>query len=826
MMLTSLLSYFFVCKPPISSLEQRVRQIVSHLTLEEKVSLVHGGTDFSTKAIPRLGIPEYRFTDGPNGVRDQEQWPTTGFPTGISMAATWDKDLVYKVGAAIGEEARTAGKSVQLGPGVNIDRTPVCGRTFEYYSEDPYLAARMGVAWIHGLQSRGVSACVKHFAANSCEEARGTVDARVSERPLREIYLPAFYAAVTEGNAGSVMAAYNKVNGSYSAENKHLIKDILKGEWGFKGFIMSDWGAVHSTVPTAMNGLDLEMPGNKNNFLGDPLLAAIKAGKVPVSEIDDKVTRILRILLPIHVANPKTDPTASTPAHRMLARQVAESAMVLLKNSNRVLPFDAAKLKAVAVIGPNANEKYSDTGGSGMVISPYEVTPLEGIKNYLGSTVTVTYTPGVDDRRLRGTVIPSSNFVNSAGAAGLSGDYYTNTRFRGSPAFTRSDSQIDFDWSKVAPKPSMKTEDFSVRWTGFLVPDQSGMFELSTSSDDGSRLYLDGTLMVDNWGDHGVQQKFAKVKLEKGRKYAIRVDYFQGKGDAVIKVLWQKLEESRSNPLLRAAVENAKRADAVILCIGINHDYDSEGTDKPNLRLLDGEDELVEAVLAANPNTAIVLINGTPLELPWLDKAPAVLESWYPGLEGGNAIANVLFGKVNPSGKLPLTFPRKLSDSPAHANGNYPPVDNVLKYDEGILVGYRYYDTKKVEPMFPFGFGLSYTSFQISNLSESSHGGEISVKFKVTNTGTVRGSEVAQVYVTQPGAAVLRPEKELKGFVKVELGPGESKIESIKLNKSSFAYWSEKYRKWVIDGGTYLIRVGSSSRDLVQQVTVRVARSR
>ena len=823
-MLSTLLSLSILVPSPQSTPESRILQLLSQMTLEEKVSLVHGGTDFSTKAIPRLGIPEYRFTDGPNGVRDQEAWPTTGFPTGISMASTWDINLVAQLGGAIGREAKVAGKSVQLGPGVNIDRTPVCGRTFEYYSEDPFLAGRIGVAWIKGLQAEGVSACVKHFAANSCEDSRGTVDAQVSERALREIYLPAFYAAVTEGKSGSVMAAYNKVNGQYSAENKHLMKDILKGEWGYQGFVMSDWGAVHSTIPTALNGMDLEMPGNSKNYLGDPLLAAVKAGEVPISEIDDKVKRLLRILLPIHVPNPKTDPHPSTKAHQELARKVAESAMVLLRNNAGILPLDATKLKTVAVIGPNADQKYSDTGGSGMVISPYEITPLAGIKDFLGDETHVVYARGADARQTRGSIVPSASLQTAEGGPGLDAEYFSNKAFRGEPTLKRIDPIIDFNWNKVSPGVGLKTEYYSGRWTGFLIAPDSGTYEFSTNSDDGSRVFLDGNLVVNNWGDHGMQQKSGKITLEKSRRYVIRIEFYQGYGDSGMQFSWQKLGDPKVNPWIEEAVKTAKSADAVILCVGINHDYDSEGTDKPNLRLFDGQDELVEQVLAVNPNTVVVLINGTPLELPWVEKVPTILEAWYPGLEGGHALANILFGKVNPSGKLPLTFPKKLEDSPAHANGNYPPVDDVLKYDEGILVGYRYYDTKKVEPMFPFGYGLSYTAFEYGPMTTRVKGSSVSVQFTLKNTGRMAGSEVPQLYVSEPGASELRPEKELKAFSKVWLKPGESMKIGLNLNKSSFSYWSEKKAGWTIDGGRYLLKLGSSSRDIRQEKTVEVPR--
>ncbi len=833
---TALLS---ATKPQTSALDQKVEALLLQLTIEEKVSLCHGGTDFSTKAIPRLGIPEFRFTDGPNGVRDQERIPTTAFPPAISMAASWDPALVGRIGAAIGQEAKGLGKSVQLGPAVNIDRTPLGGRTFEYFSEDPFLAGRLAVGYIQGLQAEGVIACVKHFAANSVEEDRGTVDAQVDERTLREIYLPAFEAAIKEGKAGSVMSAYNKVNGLYSSENPHLLKEILKGEWGFQGFVMSDWGAVHSTVPTALGGLDLEMPGGKNNFLDAPLLKAVRDGLVPVTVIDDMARRCLRTLLGHDFPPIEGKPNVSTRAHQQLAKHLAEQAMVLLKNKGGILPLKKSELHSIAVIGPNADEKFSDSGGSGEVVAPYEITPLEGIRKFCGKGIDVRYSPGFGSRAGQGNPIPPEALQTPDGKPGLEGHYFDNQTFRGEPKLVRDDPTISFDWNTERPAPSIPREFFSVRWTGFLVPDATDNYEIGTASDDGSRITIDGNLIVSNWGPHAVQRRKGSISLEKGHRYPIIVEFEQGFGGAEMHLTWQRVSQRESSPWIVDAVKTAKSADAVILFVGIDHEYDTEGSDKPDMKLEAGEDLLVNAVLRANPRTVIVLINGTPLEMPWINQAHALLEAWYPGLEGGNAIAQVLFGNVNPSGKLPVTFPKKLADSPAHANGNYPPVDNVIKYDEGILVGYRYFDTKNVEPLFPFGHGLSYTSFTYSkvrverdNFSDRRYirydpntkprsGATISVSVK--NTGAVRGSEVVQVYVSQKDAKVMRPEKELKGFQKVELAPGETKVVTIHLDKRAFAYYSVAKHDWVVDGGKYEILVGSSSRDIRQRASVDIA---
>jgi beta-glucosidase len=798
-----------------------ISSLVSQMTLEEKVSLCHGGTDFSTKAIPRLGIPEYRFTDGPNGVRDQEQIPTTYFPTGISMAATWDPELINRVGQALGQETKGMGKSCLLGPAVNIDRTPLGGRTFEYESEDPWLNSRICVGYVEGVQSQGVLSCIKHYAVNSIEKERTTVDAQLDERTLREIYLPAFEAAVKEANVGSVMAAYNKVNGQYCAENPHLLKDILKGDWGFKGFVMSDWGAVHSTVPTALNGLDLEMPGgSERDFLAAKLLAAVKNGEVPESQLDEMVTRTLTTLKGTEQPNIDGDPHVSTQEHQMLARDVAEKAMVLLKNNRGTLPLDE-KIRTLAVIGPNANVKFGAEGGSGSVITNYEITPLQGLHNYLGNSVQIDYAPGADLEATPDQVVPPTVFQTASGQPGLDASYFPNVDLKGEPTLRRVDPNVNFDWDKVSPAESFPREYFSVKWTGFLIPTESGTYDLSTKSDDGSKVIVDGRQVVDNWGYHGSVSAKGYIKLEKGHRYPLEIDYFQGDGGAEVLFAWKKLPSGRK-PWIDEAVRVAKGADKAIVFVGANHDQDSEGSDKANLSMPDDSDELVSAVLKARPDAVIVLINGTPVAMPWVNKAHSILEAWYPGMEGGNAIADVLFGKANPSGKLPVSFPKRLDDSSAHALGDYPPKNGVIKYDEGVLVGYRWYDTKKIEPLFPFGYGLSYSSFKMSISQSVVNGTEVAVTVNVTNTGGRAGATVAELYVSEPNAKVMRPAKELKAFQKVYLEPGESKSVVLHLNRRSFAYYSPEAHDWVVDGGNYDLLLGNSSRDIESKAMVQI----
>jgi beta-glucosidase len=678
------------------------------------------------------------------------------------------------------------------------------------------------VDYIKGVQSQGVLSCIKHYAVNSVEKERLTVDAQIDERTLREIYLPSFEAAVKEANVGSFMAAYNKVNGQYCAENPHLLKDILKGEWGFKGFVMSDWGAVHSTVPTALNGLDLEMPGEgPGDFLATKLLTAVKKGEVPESQLDDMITRMLTTLKGTEQPIIDGDPHVSSKAHQLLAREVAEKAMVLLKNSKSILPLDATKVKSLAVIGPNANVKFGAEGGSGSVITNYEITPLQGLQNYLGNGVQINYAPGVDLVATPDQVVPPSMFQTADGKTGLDAAYYPNVDFKGEPTLRRVDPNVNFDWDKVSPAEGFPREYFSVKWTGFLTPTESGTYDMSTKSDDGSKVIIDGQTVVDNWGYHGSISAKGYIKLEKGHRYPIEIDYFQGMGGAEVLFAWKKLPSGRK-PWIDEAVRVAKAADKAIVFVGANHDEDTEGSDKAYLSMPNDSDELVSSVLKARPDAVIVLINGTPVAMPWVGQAHAILEAWYPGLECGNAIADVLFGKANPSGKLPVSFPKKLEDSPAHALGDYPPKDGVLKYDEGVLVGYRWYDTKKIEPLFPFGYGLSYTTFKMRILQTVANGTEVAVTVNVSNTGTRAGATVAELYVHEPHPKVMRPDKELKAFQKVYLEPGESKSVVLRLNKRSFAYYSKKAHDWVVDGGNYDLFLGSSSRDIESGATVQI----
>jgi beta-glucosidase len=683
--------------------EVQITNLLKKMTLAEKVNMIHASSSFTSSGVKRLNIPELTMSDGPHGVRLEHGrgWGEiknvedagTYLPTGNALAATWNPEIGYEYGKTLGSEANYRGKDMILGPGINIIRSPLNGRNFEYLSEDPYLISKMAVGYIKGVQSQGVSACVKHYAANNEESDRDSVNVEMSERALREIYLPGFKAAVIEGGVNAVMGAYNKFRGQFAAENQYLINTILKGEWQFKGILVSDWGAIHNTREAVENGTDLEMgsdigkhPLKFNQFyMADIVSALVKNGQVPEALIDDKVRRILRVMFKTHmIADDRKAGEYNTEAHQQTALKVAEEGIVLLKNDTRILPLKKETTRSIAVIGVNAVRPNAMGGGSSQVKAKYEITPLQGLKNTLGINTNITYAPG-----------------------------YTISR--------------------------------------------------------------------------------------------------NGQSDST---------------LIKQAANAAAKADAAVIFCGWTHGFDykkwsdnafdAEGVDKPNLDMPFDQNELIKAVLKANPKTIIVLMGGGPIDVSqWIENSHALIEAWYPGMEGGNALAKIIFGEVNPSGKLPMTFPKKLEDAPAHKLGEFHGDNGTVHYNEGIFVGYRFFEHYSIAPQFAFGYGLSYTTFQYSRLivTRRKHN-KIDVKLTVRNTGNMDGAEVMQLYVKQNKPTVERPEKELKAFDKVFLQSGEEKTVHLILNSSAFAYYDDKKSKWRVDPGKYEILVGSSSQDI------------
>ncbi len=698
-------------------IEERVKNALSLMTLEEKVALCHAQSKFSSKGVARLGIPEVWMSDGPHGVRAEILWDSwgyaqwtndscTAFPALTCLAATWNPEMSAIYGKAVGEEARYRNKTVLLGPGVNIYRTPMNGRNFEYMGEDPYLASVMVVPYIQEVQKNGVAACVKHFALNNQENWRGHINVELSDRALREIYLPAFKAAVTEGKAWSVMGSYNQFRGEHCCHNDLLLNKILKGEWKFDGTVITDWGGAHDTKQAALNGLDIEMGTGTdgmtrslknaydNYYLALPFLDELKKGSIPESVVNDKASRVLRMIFRTTMNSKRPYGSLATSEHAQVARKIAEDGIVLLKNDGSILPLDASILNKIAVIGENATRKMSEGGGSSELKPRVEISPLKALQSKYGSKIT-----------------------------------YARGYASGPPAYGRA------------------------------IP--------------------------------------SKLNADSLRNEAVKI---------------------------------AESADVVLFIGGLNknHNQDCEGGDRKSYNLPFGQDKLISEILKVNKNVVVVLVSGNAVAMPWVDKVPAIVQTWYLGSEAGNALSSVLSGEVNPSGKLPFTFPKQLSDCGAHSFDKLCfPGDSIREvYKEDILVGYRWYDTKAIPVQFHFGYGLSYTTFTLSkpttDKTDYTKAETVKMTFSVQNTGKVAGSEVAQIYITQENAPIMRPAKELKGFKKVYLNAGEKKSVTIPVKVQDMAYWDEKTSNWKVDPGKYTLSLGTSAGDIQYMGTVQV----
>lgn len=818
------LAQFSVAQSVASSaeVEKRVDSILGKMTLAEKITIIGGTNDFYTRPIPRLGIPSLRMSDGPLGVHDYG--PTTAYPAGIALAASWDVDLARRFGTTMGQDARARGVHFILAPGMNIYRAPMCGRNFEYFGEDPFLASRMAVSAIKGIQSQRVIATAKHFAGNNQEFGRMDLSSDIDERTLREIYLPAFEAAVKEAKAGAVMDAYNLVNGVYMTENKHLNNEILKRDWGFDGILMSDWGATHNGVAAANAGLDLEMPSPL--FMNEAtLVPAIKQGTVQVTAIDDKVRRILRKAIEFGFFDqPQGD--ANLPVLSQEARQVAleeaRSGIVLLKNSGNLLPLDKAKVKTIAVIGPNAYPAVVGGGGSSLTKPFNSVSYLEGISNYLGTEAKVLYAvdlPPLDE------VFENSEFATAPnGASGLKGEYFTNEQLQGTPVLVRTDKHVDFKWQEGSFAENQPTDHFSVRWTGYFTPKKSGDYKFLSSADDGVRLYLDEQRVIDDWQPHSETLDAYSTHLEAGHSYKVRFEYFDSVGTATVGlgVIAADAAVGRETKALAA------KADVVIVCVGFDPSSEGEGFDRP-FHLPGGQDELIRLVASVNKNTIVVLTAGGSVDMTqWIDSVPGLLHAWYPGQEGGTALAQILFGDYSPSGKLPVSFERRWEDNATYASYYPEKGEKRVEYSEGVFFGYRHFDRSSTKPLFAFGYGLSYTTFAYSNLSVTPASGNLDqsviVSFDVRNTGNREGAEVAELYVGDSHASVPRPVKELKSFAKVNLKPGETRHVELTLDRRAFSFYDVKKSNWSAEPGEFTILVGGSSDNIQLRSTFTLNR--
>ena len=814
-------------------MEAQVADLLGRLTLEEKVALMAGAASFTLEGVPRLGVPSIRMTDGPTGVRSNEGEAATVFPVGVALASTWNPDLTREVAGAIAREALALKNAVVLAPTINIVRTPIWGRNFETYSEDPFLAGALGVAYVEGLQGEGVGASLKHYAANNQEQGRMTVSVLADERTLREIYLAAFETVVKCANPWTVMASYNRIDGVYATESDHLLNQILKGEWGYDGVVVSDWGAVHATAAAAKGGTDLEMPGPPRWF-GETLLAAVRAGDVSLERIDDAAARMIRLLARCGALDGREPPPGElrTLCHRQIAARAAEEAVVLLKNAEQLLPLDVKGLKRLAVVGPNADARRIQGGGSSAVRAGREVSLLQAIIDLVGAECEVLHADGGDHEPVPPAARATHFSADEAGGVrGLTCHYFAERGFGGAPYRVQVERQI----GKLVSTTSFAELGAGIgalRWTGWLWPKRDGRHELSLRGPGSVRLELAGKTLIDDStpgredpmdvAGTKVMRRIAAVDLVAGQGYPVVIEYVRPAetGHLAWEYLGVGLRQPRGSVAEAAAL--AGTCDGAIVVIGAASLTEAEGYDRESLDLPGDQNALVEAVLAANPKTIIVLVGGAPYAMPWINHTPAVVVAWLGGEEGPDATARILFGEASPSGRLPVTFPTRLEDTPAH--GWYPGGAEVT-YGEGLFVGYRHYDRAPEPPLFPFGHGLTYSRVAYEDLvvPETAIAGEsVTASFTLRNVGDRQAKETAQLYVRPRGPSVERPVKELKGFVKVSLEPGESRRVALTLDARAFAFWDPQASAWNAEPGAYDILVAASAADIELQATVRL----
>jgi beta-glucosidase len=812
----------------IASVETNVEAMLAKMTLPEKVSLAHASGKFHINAIERLGIPEMWLSDGPHGVRHQierDTWNSAGWtndhatylPHLTSVAASWDKGIAALHGQVLGAEARERKKDFILGPGVNLARLPLYGRNFEYMGEDPILAAKLVVPQIIAIQENDVAATVKHYALNTQELNRTGVNATPDERTLREVYLPAFEASVKEANVLGMMGAYNEYNGTNANQSKHLVMDILKGEWGYQGVLLTDWNVDINTYDAAVNGLDLEMgtavDDYQDYFLARPFLEMIESGKLPESLADEKARRILRVQHSIGMYDENRLPGArNTQAHKDAARKIAAEGIVLLKNdvvgTKPVLPLDKKQIKNILVLGPNADTKHGTGGGSSEVKSLYEITPLQGLKEHFGEDVNITV------MRARSSKLTSiaSDYVESrhwTGTAAWNISYF-NDKAR---TDLRSESWI-VD-SKFAAKQGENKQYITMK--GKIKPLVSGEHELKAETLGDFQLSVNGEVVI----SHQQSAKSSNAKLASLRKamqltagesYDFEIKY-EGSDNFVLG--WNAPGELFTPEAEYIAA--AKKADAVIYFGGLSHADDRESIDRLDMKLPNSQDEIISKLLNANDKTIVFLVAGSAVEMPWVEHANAVVWGWYGGMEAGHAFADMLTGVVNPSGKLPITLPVRLEDTAPIALNDYNEEESL--YTEGVFIGYRWFEQQNIKPIFTFGHGLSYTDFALSDITLSSNtvsGDEkVTVTVKVSNTGSVEGAEVVQLYLHDKEASVDRPVRELKGFAKVYLAAGEKKTVSIELTKRDLSFWDVNTNDWLAESGEFEVQLGNSLDNIV-----------
>jgi beta-glucosidase len=804
--------------------------LIDQMTIEEQVSLLSGEDFWSVPAIARLGIGKLRVTDGPNGARGGGSLiggvKSASFPVGIAIGASWNVALAREIGAALAEEVKSKSAHMLLAPTVNLHRSVTNGRNFECYSEDPILTAELAVGYIEGLQGAGIGATIKHYAGNESEIERTTISSEIDERALRELYLIPFEWAVKKADTWGVMSSYNKVNGTYASESEWLLTTVLRNEWGFDGIVMSDWFGSHSTAETVNAGLDLEMPGPPRDR-GAKLVAAVEAGTVSQATLRRRVRAMLRLMDrtgALRDERPFVENAEDRPEHRALIRRAGAEGAVLLKNDG-ILPL--AGSGQVAVIGPNAKTAQIMGGGSAQLNAHYRISPWEGLVGALGAD-RLTYAAGCTNHRFEPLL--SGSFTV---------DYFANRDLSGPPVHTETQSEAQAFWIGRVADGKVDPLHFSARISGTFTPETSGIHRVGIYSAGFSRLLVDGTVIADAWSnwqkgrtffEEGCDEVVGEVALEAGRAHTVTIE-FSTKDFATLGLaaFHAGIGLPLGDEAIAAAVEAARAADVAIVCVGRNGEWDTEGSDLASIVLPGRQNDLVAAVAAANPRTIVVLQTGGPVEMPWADDVAGILEAWYPGQEAGNAIADVLVGAAEPGGRLPQSFPVSWQDNPTHSQDReiYPGLDGKVRYEEGVFIGYRHYDRQGIAPLYPFGFGLSYTEFSLSEFAFDDGAfeadGVVDVTLTVTNIGERAGSTVVQVYVGDDEASVDRPAKELKAFAKVALEAGASERITLTLDARAFAFYATSARHWVVEPGSFTILAGQSSADLplTGQVSVR-----